>query len=97
MNKEDLKDLMAKKNDITKVEAGKNIDMFIDAIEEALKQEFEEKREKGKLSISKFMTFNFSETKAREGKVGGHEYSVDAGYNLKASLSKTLKQEIVGE
>ena len=77
MNKADLIEVVAKKADLTKKDAGLAVDATLDAIKRGTK--------KGGVSIAGFGSFNVSARKARMGR------NPQTGEEIKIKASKTVR------
>lgn len=90
MTKQDLKKLISEQNEITQKDAERAIDLVIEGIKEALKQD-------DKVAIQGFLTFEIKDTKASSGVINGIEWEKPAGQKVAVKVSKIFQTEIVGE
>lgn len=89
MNKHDLIDVIAASADITKAAAEKAVNAFTESVTNTLK-------EKGKVSIAGFGSFETSERAAREGinPQNGQPIAIPAKTMAKFKASKVLKEAV---
>ena len=89
MNKPELIAAIAAKTEMTKKDAGKFVDAFIEAVNEGLKEE-------GRIVLSGFASF---ETKIMEPRIGrnpktGESVSIPSKVKIACKFSKILKESV---
>lgn len=89
MNKQELIAAMAEKSELTKKDAGIALEAFVDVIKEELKN-------KGKVQLVGFGTFETSHREAREGRnpQTGETMMLKESYSPKFKAGKALKDFI---
>ena len=90
MTKTEMIDIMAKDANITKVEAGKALNSFMDNVIKALK------KKDGKVTLVGFGSFTKQRRKARKGRnpQTGEEIKIKARNVVKFKVGKKLKEAI---
>ena len=88
MNKTQLVDKIAEKSGLTKVDAKKALEAFVDAVGEALKED--------KVSLVGFGTFSVTERPAREGRNprNGEKLTIEAKKLIKFKAGSELEAKV---
>lgn len=91
MTKTQLIEQMAKDAGISKAEAGKAFNSFIDGIMEAIKEK------DGRITLTGFGTFSKAYRKARQGvnPATGKKMTIEARYAIKFKAGKAIKDAIL--